>query len=176
MQFFIPGIFLFVVAIAITFIVAPRATPLVSAVLSILFLGVGVYEHYRLFAAEYRLSTWQDSLKIYAPAIMISAIIIFIIYTILAVFTKGAVPVPAIPTIELPNTNTATDKLVNVMNTMMNTVTNTKNDILTTVNNSINSINKNRTNIVNALNTTIKENNKQNNKQNNLSRSFLETI
>jgi hypothetical protein len=181
MQFFIPGIFLFVLAIAITFIIAPRATPLVSAILSIGFLGFGVYEHYKLFAAEYRLSTWQDSLKMYAPAIMISAIIIFIIYTILALFTKGAVPVPPIPNIEVPSANTATDQLVKAVNTVMNTVTNTKNDVLTSVNKTINNINKNRTNIFNTLNgnkiNELKENKGENERRNNnLSRSFLETI
>jgi hypothetical protein len=80
MEFFIPGLLLFLVSIIISFILAPRFTPLVVALLSIGFLTYGVYDHYKMFAAEYRLSTWQESLKIYAPAIMIAAIIIFIIY------------------------------------------------------------------------------------------------
>ena len=63
MEFFIPGLCLFLVAIIITFIIAPRATPLVAAILSIGFLSFGVFEHYKMFASEYRLSTWQEIFK-----------------------------------------------------------------------------------------------------------------
>jgi len=80
MEFFIPGLFLFLISIALSFVVAPRFTPLVTAILSIAFLTWGVYQHYTMFASEYRLSTWQNSIKIYAPALMIAAIILFVIY------------------------------------------------------------------------------------------------
>ena len=145
-------------------------TPLVAALLSIGFLTYGVYDHYKMFAAEYRLSTWQQSLKIYAPAIMIGAIILFIIYGILAFFTTGAVPVPAIPTITEPNTNSATNAIVNSLNKVANSITNTTNDIISSVNNTINKVNNNRNNVF-GLN-----NGANNKKNNNLSRSFLETI
>jgi hypothetical protein len=127
MEFFIPGLLLFLVSIAITFIVAPRFTPLVVALLSIVFLTYGVYDHYKMFAAEYRLSTWQQSLKIYAPAIMIGAIIIFIIFSILSFFTKGSVPVPSVPNVTEPNENSATNQIVNGLNTIGNMFTNNKN-------------------------------------------------
>jgi hypothetical protein len=124
MEFFIPGILLFLVSILVTFILAPKATPMVAAVLSIVFLTYGVYDHYRLFASEYNLSTWQDNLKIYSPALMIIAIIIFIIYTIIAVFTKGAVPVPEMPTITMPNVNSITDTVTNTFNNAKSAIVN----------------------------------------------------
>lgn len=176
MEFFIPGLFLFFIAILLTFLIVPRATPLIAALLSIVFLTFGVYEHYKMFAAEYRLSTWQDGLKIYAPAIMIGTIIIFIIYSILAFFTKGTIPVPAIPNITAPNENTITNTVVSSLNTIANTLTNTKNNLVSTVNNTIDKVNQNRTNL---LNTITSENNKGTNtkkNENNLSRSFLETL
>jgi hypothetical protein len=177
MEFFIPGLLLFLLAIGFTFAITPRFTPLVVALLSIVFLTYGVYDHYKMFAAEYRLSTWQQSLKIYAPAIMISAIIIFIIYAILSFFTKGLVPVPPIPNITEPGINTATNQVIQSLNKIGNVLTNTKNDILNTVNNTINKVNNNRTNIMGLINNTNKENNTtENKKENNLSRSFLETI
>jgi hypothetical protein len=123
-----------------------------------------------MFAAEYRLSTWQESLKIYAPAIMIGAIILFIIYAILAFFTKGAVPIPAIPNVTAPNENTTTNSIVNSLNQLANTVINNKNNnVINNVNNQINNVNRNRNNVLGL-------NNNQNKKNNNLSRSFLETI
>jgi hypothetical protein len=170
MELFIPGLLLFLVSVIISFVVAPRFTPLVVALLSLGFLTYGVYNHYKMFAAEYRLSTWQESLKIYAPAIMIGAIILFIIYAILAFFTKGAVPIPAIPNVTAPNENTTTNSIVNSLNQLANTVINNKNNnVINNVNNQINNVNRNRNNVLGL-------NNNQNKKNNNLSRSFLETI
>lgn len=176
MEFFIPGLLLFLVSIAVSFAIAPRFTPLVVALLSIAFLTYGVYNHYKMFAAEYRLSTWQESLKIYAPAIMIAAIIIFIIYAILAFFTKGSVPVPSIPTVTEPNNNSATSQIVNSLNKVGNLFTSNKNtNVIDNVNNKINNVNKNRNNILNA-NANKGNNDLNNKKNNNISRSFLETI
>jgi hypothetical protein len=171
MELFIPGLLLFLVSVAISFVVAPRFTPLVVALLSLGFLTYGVYNHYKMFAAEYRLSTWQESLKLYAPAIMIGAIILFIIYAILAFFTKGAVPVPALPNVIAPNENTATNSIVNSLNQLANNVNNNKNNnVINNVNNQINNANKNRNNVLGLGNNQTKKGN------NNLSRSFLETI
>jgi predicted PurR-regulated permease PerM len=170
MEFFIPGLLLFLVSIIITFILVPRFTPLVIAVLSIVFLTYGVYDHYKMFASEYRLSTWQQSLKVYAPAIMIIAIIIFIIYAILALFTKGSVPVPLVPNISEPNENSATNQIIQSLNKLGNAITNNNTNVINQVNNQIDNVNKNRNNILGVNNT-----NKNKNK-NNLRRSFLETI
>lgn len=170
MEFFIPGLLLFLLSIVVSFILAPRFTPLVVAVLSIVLLSYGVYDHYKMFAAEYRLSTWQQSLKIYAPAIMIGAIILFIIYAILAFFTTGSVPVPPIPNITAPNENSATNNVIQSVNKVANGLTNNKNDIVSSVNNTINKVNNNRGNILNTLTGNKTKRN------NNLSRSFLETI
>lgn len=172
MEFFIPSLLLFLVSIGITFTIAPRFTPLVVAILSIGFLTFGVYQHYKMFASEYRLSTWQQGLKIYAPALMIGAIIIFIIYAILAFFTKGSVPVPPIPNITGPSENSATNQVMESLNKIGNVLTNTTNNVINKVNNTINN---------GSNNTASKNNNKGNgntNKKNNnnLSRSFLETI
>lgn len=179
MEFFIPGLLLFLVSIIVTFILAPRFTPLVVALLSIGFLTYGVYDHYKMFASEYRLSTWQQSLKIYAPAIMIGAIILFIIFSILSFFTKGSVPVPSVPNVTEPNENSTTNKLVNGLNAignMFNTNKNKNTNVINNVNNQINNVNKNRNNLLGLNNNKGNETVVNNKKNNNLSRSFLETI
>ena len=180
MEFFIPGLLLFLLSIAVTFAVAPRFTPLVVALLSVAFLSYGVYDHYKMFSAEYRLSTWQESLKIYAPALMIGAIIIFIIFSILSFFTKGSVPVPTVPNVTEPNENTATNALVNGLNKIGNMFgSNKPTNVVNKVNNQINNVNKNRNNLLglnnNKGNEVIFNGNKKNN-NNGVSRSFLETI
>jgi predicted PurR-regulated permease PerM len=173
MEFFIPSLLLFLLAIGVTFAIAPRFTPLVAALMSIGFLTFGVYQHYKMFASEYRLSTWQQGLKIYAPALMIAAIIIFIIYAILSFFTKGSVPVPAIPNITEPNNNTVTNQVIQSLNKVGNMVNNKANDVIENINNTINNVNKNRTNLLGTNNNNGNTNKKNNG---NLSRSFLETI
>jgi hypothetical protein len=151
MEFFIPGLMIFLVTILVTIFVIPQTTPMIAAVLSILFLAYGVYDHYLLFAPEYRLSTWQDGLKIYAPFIMLAGIILFIIYFIFVFFTGGEVPVPKMdaPAMNMPKMPT------------FNAIKNATNNA---INNAVNGTNK-------------KENStKSENGSNTMSRSLFETI
>jgi hypothetical protein len=120
MEFFIPGLLIFLVAISIAIIIVPQTTPMIAAVFAIIFLVYGVYDHYLLFAPEYRLSTWQDGIKIYAPFIMLAGIILFIIYFIFAFFTGGEVPVPKIEMPEMPTFNTIKSAANNVINNAVN--------------------------------------------------------
>jgi hypothetical protein len=172
MEFFIPGLVLFLVTIAITAFFVPRATPMIAAILSLIFLTFGVYQHYTLFAEEYRHSTWQDGLKIYAPAIMIVAIILFIMVGMLGFFTNGEVPVPSLPNV--PAVNNAAESISDTVNDMANTVSNV---VMNTVTNAVNNVSDAASNVFNTNNRG--NNNHRNNNRNhqpNLSRSYLETI
>lgn len=151
MEFFIPGLLIFLVAISIAILIVPQTTPMIAAVLSILFLAYGVYDHYLLFAPEYRLSTWQDGIKIYAPFIMLAGIILFIIYFIFAFFTGGEVPVPKM---EMPAMPAMPE---------MPTFNGIKNAANNAANNAVNGTNK-------------KANNAKSNGENTMSRSLFETI
>lgn len=168
MEFFIPGLLLFLLFIGIAFSVVPKATPMIAAILSIIFLIYGVREHSQLFASEYRLSTWQDGLKMYAPAIMIMIIIIFVIYSILAFFTGGSVPVPSMPNVELPTMNSLTNSINDAKNTIVNGL-NGNNTLGPVTNNNVNENLTNRGNNGNNngnngnnRNNTIKKNGKGN--------------
>lgn len=171
MEFFLPGLFLFLVSIGITFVVVPKATPMMVSILSLIFLTYGVYHHRTLFASEYRLSTWQEGLKIYAPAVIILSVILFILYGILAFFTSGKVPVPALPNVSIPNTNSLTESLTNTMESIGNSISNTTNSVMNLGNSMVNSMTGNKGN-----NQSGNVNNKAKAKAENLSRSFLETV
>ena len=153
MEFFLPGLLVFLVAIIFTFLVAPRTTPMIAAILSIIFLTYGVYDHYRLFASEYRLSTWQQTLKIYSPFLMVGAIIIYIIYGMLAFFTGASV---------LPSTNQVSNLFTSAANTISNTVSNVPKGI-TNMGNSLsnrlvgieNSFSNRLGNVTNSLSNSI---------------------
>lgn len=159
MEFFIPGLSLFVITLFVCYFTVPKITPLIAAILSIVFLCVGVYEHYTLFASEYRLSTWQDGLKVYAPAVMIIVIILFIIISIFTFFTHGAVPVPMMP--EMASTNTNKNSL------NINSYKNDKNE-----KNEINDAKNERNEAKNERN----ESKNKKNGENGIRKSFLETI
>jgi predicted PurR-regulated permease PerM len=170
MEFFLPGLFLFLISLAITAWVAPKATPVMAAILSAVFLTYGVYHHQKLFAAEYRLSTWQEGLKIYAPAIMILAVLIVVFYGILSFFTSGKVPVPTLPNVSLPTPDSITGTLTNSMESIGNSFTNRLNSLTSIANNNANSL-------MNSIGNSIGLNQNQNQKnKGNISRSFLETV
>jgi hypothetical protein len=178
MEFFIPGVLIFLLSIGIAFLIAPRITPLIAIILAIIFLFFGIREHYKMFAAEYRLSTWQDSLKMYAPAVMIIMIVLFLIYAIIAFFTGASVPVPSIPNITSPSDNSVTEAIINSVNNIANTLVNKKVDVVEETNKVINKINSNRNNLLNAIRKYTTQEDKPSNNKNKeeVSRSFLETI
>ena len=176
MEFFIPGLLLFLVSILVVFFIVPRFTPLIVAILSIAFLSYGVYDHYKMFASEYRLSTWQDSLKVYAPAIMIITILLYIIYTILAFFTSGSVPVPLAPNVPEANQSSVTNQIAKSLNKVANVFTNNNTNNRNAKNGSLlnqvsNTLNNTMNTVTNSLGLT--NNAKRNNKN---SRSFVETF
>ena len=160
----------------VVYFIAPNITPFVTAILAIIFLTFGVYSHYKIFTSEYRLSTWQDSLKIYAPAIMIIAIILFIIYSMVSLFTDIHVPIPEMPKIELPNTDSLTNYTMNAYKNVANTFSNTTNSLTSSLSNASNSLTNSLTNATNSLTNATNAKNKNNQSKPNVSRSFVETF
>lgn len=170
MDFFLPGLLIFIVSLLVTAFIAPRITPFVGAILAIVFLTYGVYDHYKMFADEYRLSTWHEGLRLYAPAVMILAMILFIIFGMLAFFTSGTIPVPSLPNINMPSPNTATNAVMNAFNNATTSLTNMANNMMENTN-------KNRGNNQSALGNMLNNvTNNLNKAKNNISRSFLETV
>ena len=90
MEFFLPSILVLLVAAAIVFFVIPRFGPLVLAVVSLVLLGIGIYNHYSMFQNEYRLSTWQLGAVAYAPYILIGAVILMIILYLTYLLPSGS--------------------------------------------------------------------------------------
>jgi hypothetical protein len=171
MEFFIPSLIIFLFAVLLSFLIIPKFSPLILAVLAIVLLVFGVYHHFKIFETEYRLSTWQSNLKIYAPAVMIIAIIVFIIYGIMSFFYRSSVPVPQMPNINIPKANTATNAITEALNTTAQAITNIASnvkenmgDAATRLNETVNALRKNNNSTKNNLG------------KNNKSRSFFETI
>ena len=119
MEFFLPGIAALLIAGLIVFLVLPRLGAPVLAALSLALLAYGIYNHMQLFSAEYRYSTWQDRLKMYAPFVLIGGLVLVILMYMGFLFgVKGpeALPVNAV-------TNNA------MVNQAVNTTVNAANNI-----------------------------------------------
>jgi predicted PurR-regulated permease PerM len=173
MEFFIPGMLLFLLFLGLAFYFVPKATPMIAAILSIAFLMYGVRDHAQRFSSEYRLSTWHEGLKLYAPAIMILVIIVFVIYSIMAFFTSGSVPIPSIPTVEIPTMNEITTNITNTINTAANNI----NKELNITNTNTNKKNNTLIGSIMGTNNTNKGNNtNKKNNPNGFRKSMLETI
>ena len=179
MEFFIPGLFIFLIAVLVSFFLVPKATPMTAAILAIAFLTYGVYDHYQLFASEYKLSTWQEGLKIYAPFIMVGVIIMYSIYGMVAFFTGGAVPVPSMPDIpsmptmdNVPSLNQMSNQMTNTLNDVANSIENATSNIFSNNGNNGSSFKNSITNFANNLGNSMGFNNNQNK----LSRSAAEVI
>jgi hypothetical protein len=178
MEFFVPGLLFFIVTVLFTFYIAPKATPMIAAILSLVFLTYGVYDHYRMFASEYHSSTWQEPLLLlYSPAVMITVLILYVLYGMSALFTKGQVPVPAMPDIlSVPNAlNNVTESLSNAANSIANTANDMMNNMGNMINNgTINNGTINNDTINNGTNNTNRRSNRNN--ASNISRSFVESV
>lgn len=164
MELFLPSVLVFLVAAAIVFFLVPRFSPLIIVTLAIALLLLGTYHHFEIFWNEYRQSTWQDALKIFAPTLILIAIFVYLLFVILSFFTGGAVPVPPMPNIQMPTAESATNAVTAAINRGMNAA----NSIGNTLNNSVNNIMSN--------NTNTNRGNRNNKGPEGPTRSFLATI
>ena len=119
MELFLPSLFVFLVATIIVTFLLPRLSPLIIVILAAGLLSVGVYHHFTIFWSEYKQSTWQDQLKIFAPGIMLAVIILYVIFSIIMFLTGGQVPIPSMPKMELPSAESATNNVTAAINNMI---------------------------------------------------------
>jgi len=156
MEFFLPSILFLLIAAAIVFFVIPRFGPLVLAIVSLVLLTIGMYNHYTLFQNEYKASTWQLGLVAFAPYIMIGVVIIMIIMYLTYLLPSGANSSTAnvkTNTINLPPPETATNVITEGVNNAIraaapvaNIKVNTTNQPNVLNNNNINNNNNNNNN------------------------------
>lgn len=167
MNIYYPSLLIFTLVLILVYWLVPRFTPLMMVLLAGGLLTFGVYHHYHLFKHEYQKTTWTDSLRIYAPAIMIGATIIFILFGIFAFFTRGAVPVPETPaavanlfqnvaaTPPSPSKNITSNIIGTPITAALNAVTNVGNTVSSGVTNTINSVTATVANTINSATNII---------------------
>ena len=130
MEFFLPSVLVLLLAAAVVFFIFPSFGPLTLAIVSMILLVLGVYQHWAQFGVEYRLSTWQLGSLAYAPYLMVGgllvAIIIYLGYLVppgssSSNSTASILPMPTIA--NMPSANTSTNPVTAGINRALNTVT-----------------------------------------------------
>jgi len=154
MELFLPSILIFILSIIVVIVIVPRFSPIIIVTLAILLLGAGTYNHFSMFWNEYRQSTWQQTLKFFAPGIILIAIFIYLFFAIGSFFTGGQVPVPTMPAITIPSADTATNFLTASINNTMKAANTAVNSILPTLNENVKQNAKPNV----KLNTNVKNN------------------
>jgi len=132
MELFIPSVLLLLLAAAVIFFVLPKFGPAALAMISVILLGLGIYQHMNAFGTEYRLSTWQYNFMSYAPFIMVGGLLLVIGFYLLTLSPFGktnagttAPILPEMPTIaEMPNASTATNTVTAGVNNALKGITN----------------------------------------------------
>ena len=171
MELFLPSMLISILAILVVILLIPRFSPLIIVVLASILLYVATTQHLNMFWDEYKQSTWQESLKLFAPGIMIAAVVLFVLYGILSFFSTGSVPIPSMPSMEMPNASTATNPVTAAINTAMNAVNDAVNDVANTAANTV----SNLTNTVKRNNQNNNGTRKMNNNNSGPTRSYLAT-
>lgn len=130
MEFFLPSVFVLLLAAALVFFVFPRFGPLTLAVVSLILLVLGVYNHASQFGTEYRLSTWQLALENYPPYVLIGVLLLAIIGYLLFLAPGRSSNVPAAAPVNVPSVanmpppETATNALTAAVNRGLNAAAN----------------------------------------------------
>lgn len=77
MEFFLPSLLIVILALGLVIGVFPRLTPFFLVILALVALVFAAYNHYTLFAPEYRIQTWLDTAKSFAPILLIGTVVLF---------------------------------------------------------------------------------------------------
>ena len=160
-------------------LIIPKFSPLIIVILSCILLVAGTYHHFTLFKNEYKQSTWQDALTLFAPGIMILVILLYIFIAITGIFEEGSIPVPTLPTMELPSAETATNPVTAALNSTISAVNSVANSAANTVASVTNSATNAAESVANSVVNSVGLGKRNNNSRNNNSgptRSFLATV
>jgi len=123
MELFIPSLFVLLIAGLFSFLIIPRLSVPVVLFLSMAILVYVLSKHYSLFYNEYRYSTWQYSLKQYAPYVLMLVLFIMI-FTSSSFATFDGISQPPTSFPPLPPASTATNPITSALNNGMRSISN----------------------------------------------------
>jgi hypothetical protein len=111
MEFYLPSLFLILLAAIVAVAFLPRFTPIVLAVFASLCLVLAIYNHASLFTNEYNNMNWANmaSMAGLSPYIITTVVILLSIGYIIFLVSSGAAPSLSMPSMAIPPPSTATN-------------------------------------------------------------------
>lgn len=109
MEFYIPSLFILLLAAIILVLVVPRLSPLVLIIVCTLLLTWAFANHYTLFSDEYRNMNWLNTATVAGPYVMISLVIVLCVGYITLLVSSGESTNIKAPSMNIPPPETATN-------------------------------------------------------------------
>jgi hypothetical protein len=109
MEFYIPSLFIILLAAILLVLVVPRLSPLILTVVCSLLLVWGIANHYTLFVTEYQNMNWLNSATLAGPYILLFTVIALSIGYILLIFLRKRGPSSPEPPMNIPPPESATN-------------------------------------------------------------------
>jgi len=100
MELFIPSLLILLIGAVIVIGIIPRITPFFIFVLVVIFFGISVYAHYKMFKYEYRVNLWRDLMGSSIRIVLGVALAIGILVATLNLFTNIKISVPVFSILE----------------------------------------------------------------------------
>lgn len=111
MEIFLPSLFVILMAYLVSTMLIPRMSPVVLMGGIIILLGFSMYNHYTLFSNEYRVMTWLDMAKSFAPSLMVVFVIVLMLGYLIYAYTTGSLGSLPTPSTNIPPPDTATNSV-----------------------------------------------------------------
>jgi hypothetical protein len=103
MELFIPSLVVIILGGIVVFFLLPKVAPYTLGVMAVLLFGAGIYQHYQTFPYEYSSGNFRDTMKDYAPFLMLLATILGLVIGVMVAFGGNppsiAAAMPAMPNI-----------------------------------------------------------------------------
>ena len=111
MEFYIPSLFIMIMAAAVCFLLIPQFTPMIIAVFATLCLVLAMYNHSSLFWNEYKNMNWASTAMaaMVSPYLLVGLVILLSVGYIIFLFSSGKSPNLGMPSMNIPSPSTATN-------------------------------------------------------------------
>jgi hypothetical protein len=121
MEFYLPSLFIILLAAIFAVSIIPRFAPIILAVFAGLSLVLALYNHSSLFYNEYKNMNWANTAIISgaSPYLMTGLIILLCLGYIIMLVTSGEAPSLSRPSMIIPPPSTATNTLTRGIGTSL---------------------------------------------------------
>jgi len=109
MEFFIPSLFIVLLAAIVLVVIVPKLSPVVLTTVCSILLVWGLANHYTLFSKEYHNMNWTNTAVIAGPYLILFLVIGLSLGYIILLFTRKSFSTSQSPPMNIPPPETATN-------------------------------------------------------------------